>query len=312
MFRNLIAIGMSIGVLAFADTVTLRDGTIVEGSYVGGDSRHVRILVGSDVQTLDVSKIHSVVFAEAPATQGATAAPSSGDAPPRMRRRHVDEATQASNDAPAPAPAPAAPAAASGGGFVPATGAEAVASSAAPAAATTPPDTNGQAAPSIPTGADLVIRLTDPVDSEKDAVGKTYRATLDQDVVVNNQTVIPRGANVTAKLLSDQKSGKITGQTILTLALTQIEVNGKTYDIDTTAVNQSSKGRGKQSAERIGGLGALGALIGGLAGGGAGAAIGAAAGAATGTGVQVMTKGQKVKVPAETKLTFSLQEPLQL
>ncbi len=314
MFVKATGLIVLLGALAFADTLTLRDGTTVEGSYVGGDSRHVQMLVGSGVQTFELSRVRSLQFGDSkastapdPAADASPAAVASEDgAPPRMKRQHVDETT---SDVAATA-ATAATAQNSGGGFVPATRASQgpVTQAAAPAQAG---DGTAQQA-AVPTGTELVVRLDDAVDSQKDKVGQTYRATLTQDVTVNGQTLIPSGANVTAKLLDDQQSGKITGQTVLTLALTQIQVNGKTYTIDTTAVNQSSQGRGKQSAERIGGLGALGAIIGAIAGGGAGAAIGAGAGAAAGTGVQVLTKGQRVKVPAETKLVFSLQEPLQL
>jgi hypothetical protein len=305
-----------LGMLALADTLTLRDGTSVEGSYVGGDSRHVRMLVGSDVQTYELSRVRSLQFgdskasaASVPAANESPAAVANEDgAPPRMKRQHVDETT---SDVAATAATAAPEQNSPGAGFVPATGAAQgpVTQAAAPAQTG---DGSAQQASLIPAGTELAVRLDDAVDSQKDKVGQTYRATLTQDVTVNGQTLIPSGANVTAKLLDDQQSGKITGQTVLTLALTQIQVNGKTYTIDTTAVNQSSKGRGKQSAERIGGLSALGAIIGAIAGGGAGAAIGAGAGAAAGTGVQVLTKGQRVKVPAETKLVFSLQEPLQL
>lgn len=290
---------------AFGDTLTLRDGTIVDGTYVGGDSRHVKMLVGSEVKTYELSTVHAVTFGEAPAASATPAQSDADGAPPRIRRRHVDEPTQASSDMASAAPAaPAAPS--NPPGFTSASGATSSTSTSQPAAA--PAATSV----SVPTGTQLVIRLTDPVDSQKDQVGKTYRATLDSDVVVNGQTIIPRGADVTAKLLSDEQSGKITGKTILTLALTQVQVNGQMRDIDTTAVNQESKSRGKRSAETIGGGSALGAIIGAIAGGGAGAAIGAAAGAAAGTGVQVLTKGERVKIPAETRLTFSLQEPLTL
>jgi hypothetical protein len=54
----------------------------------------------------------------------------------------------------------------------------------------------------------------------------------------------------------------------------------------------------------------LGAIIGGIAGGGKGAAIGAAAGGGAGAGVQILTKGQQVKVPSETLLEFRLQQPV--
>jgi hypothetical protein len=50
----------------------------------------------------------------------------------------------------------------------------------------------------------------------------------------------------------------------------------------------------------------LGAIIGAAAGGGKGAAIGAGSGAAVGTGAEVIGKGQRVKVPSETRLDFTL------
>ena len=57
---------------------------------------------------------------------------------------------------------------------------------------------------------------------------------------------------------------------------------------------------------------ALGAIIGAIAGGGKGAAIGAASGAGAGTAVQVVTGGQKVHIPSETRLTFTLDTPVKL
>jgi len=62
----------------------------------------------------------------------------------------------------------------------------------------------------------------------------------------------------------------------------------------------------------VGGGAALGTLLGALAGGGKGAAIGAIAGAAAGGGVQVLTKGREIRVPAETVLHFRLDQPLHL
>ena len=73
---------------------------------------------------------------------------------------------------------------------------------------------------------------------------------------------------------------------------------------------QHGASRGTRTAETVGGGAVLGALIGGILGRGKGAAIGSAVGAGTGTAVQVSTKGQQVKVPAETKLDFTLKDPL--
>ena len=124
--------------------------------------------------------------------------------------------------------------------------------------------------------------------------------------------MIPRGADVLTKLVQDQQSGKIEGRTVLTLALSTITVNGRPIDVTSTDVKSESSSRGKRSAGVIGGAAALGAIIGAVAGGGKGAAIGAGSGAVVGTGAEVLTSGQKVKIPSETRLTFRLQSPVQL
>jgi hypothetical protein len=96
----------------------------------------------------------------------------------------------------------------------------------------------------------------------------------------------------------------------LTLDIVSMRIDGRQVDIDTTAITQESGSRGAKSAKVIGGTAVLGAIIGGIAGGGKGAAIGAGAGAGAGTAVQVATKGQRVRVPSETRLTFTLQQPV--
>jgi hypothetical protein len=164
----------------------------------------------------------------------------------------------------------------------------------------------------IPAGTDISIRTIDSVDSERDRRGQTYRASIDQPVIVNGQTVIPRGADAVIMLSDSQQSGKIEGKAVLTLELRSITINGRTYDSTSSTVSRESGSRGARSAKVIGGTAALGAIIGAIAGGGRGAAIGAGSGAAVGTAAQVVTSGQKVKVPAETLLTFTLQKSLDL
>jgi hypothetical protein len=162
----------------------------------------------------------------------------------------------------------------------------------------------------IPSGTQIVVRLIDGADSQRDHLGQTYRASVEQPVVINGQTLIPRGSDAVAVLSDEQKSGKIQGKTMLTLALRSVSVNGTTYDLATSNVNKASGSRTTKSGEVIGGGAALGAIIGALAGGGRGAAIGAVSGGALGTAAQVATSGERVKVPSETVLTFALQNPL--
>ena len=163
----------------------------------------------------------------------------------------------------------------------------------------------------IPAGTPITVRMIEAVDSNVAHLGQTFRASVDEPVLVNGQTVIPRGADAMVKLVEDQQSGKFEGKTILTLALTDITINGQMIDTTTGDVSRASSSRGARTAKVVGGATALGAIIGALAGGGRGAAIGAASGAAVGGGAEVLTKGQQVKIPSETRLNFTLQQPIQ-
>ncbi len=156
----------------------------------------------------------------------------------------------------------------------------------------------------------VCVRMIDAVDSETNRVGQTFRASLDQPVMLEGNTVIQRGTDVVVKLVDAKQSGKLTGRTDLTLSLQSIAFNGHMVDVNTQSVNQESSSRGARTAKVAGGTAALGAIIGGIAGGGTGAAIGAGAGAAAGAGAQVITAGQRVRIPSETRLTFILDNPV--
>lgn len=162
----------------------------------------------------------------------------------------------------------------------------------------------------IPEGTAITVRLIDSVDSEKNKEGDTFSASLDSPIVIDDKTVIPKNAEVEARLVSAKSAGHFTGNSAVVLVLSKITFGGKTYDVQTGEFTKQGASRGKRSAAVIGGGAAVGAVIGAIAGGGKGAAIGAAAGAGTGTGVQALTKSEQIKLPAETLLEFQLKAPL--
>jgi hypothetical protein len=245
--------------LLSADTLTLRNGEVVQGTFLGGTARQIRMDLNGDVRTYDIDRVQSVTFNDSQAQTYSAPAP-----PPPP-----------TNYAPPPPPPV-------GGGIF------------------------------IPVDTEIRVRMIDPVNSDTAYLGQMFKASLDEPVVVNGQTVIPRGADVMTKLVQAQQSGKIQGRTVLTLALSTVVINGRPVDVTSTDVRTESKSRGARSGEVIGGTAAVGAIIGAIAGGGKGAAIGAGSGAALGTGAEVFTSGQKVRIPSETRLTFRLQSPVQL
>jgi hypothetical protein len=162
----------------------------------------------------------------------------------------------------------------------------------------------------IPAGTQVTVRLNDPLDSEKNQVGDQFHGSLGAPIVIDDQTVIPTGADVTGRVAAVQSAGRFAGSSLLTLELTSLAVNGKTYNIQTNQWSRQGKGEGKNTAVKAGGGAALGAVIGGLASGGRGAAIGAAAGGAAGTGVAATKKGEQIKLGPESSLNFQLTNGL--
>jgi hypothetical protein len=173
-----------------------------------------------------------------------------------------------------------------------------------------PPRATSPTGVTLSAGTNIVVRMIDSVDSETNRTGQTFRAALDQPVMVDGQTMIPRGNDVIVKLTDSKQSGKLTGRTELALQLQSVSINGKMVDIVTQTVDKESTSRGERTAKVAGGGAVLGAIIGGIAGGGKGAAVGAGAGAAAGAGVELATSGQRVKVPSETRITFILDNPV--
>src|SRR6202171_5041485 len=161
----------------------------------------------------------------------------------------------------------------------------------------------------IPAGQPLLVRMIDGVDSSKNHVGDVFHASLETDLTVGNSVVARKGTDVYGRLAEAKEAGHMAGSAELQLELTRIVIDGRDYPVVSSDYTLQGKGRGKNTAEKVGGGAALGAIIGAIAGGGKGAAIGAGVGAGAGGAVQVLTRGQQVKVPSETLLEFRLQQP---
>ena len=162
----------------------------------------------------------------------------------------------------------------------------------------------------VPAGTQISIRTSEEVSSEKAQVGDIFHGSISSPVSIDDQTVIPNTADVEGRVVEVKSAGRFAGQSVLTLELTRLIVNGKTYNIQTDRWSKSGNGRGKSTAAKVGGGAAVGAVLGGIFGGGKGAAIGAAAGAGAGTGVSAATKGQQIDLKPETILNFQLQNSI--
>ena len=232
-----------------ADRVRLRSGKVVEGMFIGGDSKTVRVLLDSG----QVSEVR------------------------------LDEATAVEFDArkppPPPPPPPPKPAAAAP----------------APARKTV----------TVPSGTAVNVRLTQGIDVDASQAGQTFKAAVDDPIMLGGSIVIPRGALAILQAAKVQQSGTIKGSDKITLKLNAINFGGMVYEVAATYVEMKGGGEGKKSGRKIGGGAGLGAIVGGIAGGGEGAAIGAVVGGVGGA-IVAGSGEEHLKLPAETRLQFQL------
>jgi hypothetical protein len=161
----------------------------------------------------------------------------------------------------------------------------------------------------IPAGAEIPIRTDQTIDVRIPSDGRIFRGVVTEDVFGRaGSLTIPRGAR--AELLV-QNTGRNEG----TVDLESIEFDGRRYMVQAEKYELSRRsgvGENSRTAKYVGGGAVFGTIIGAIAGGGKGAAIGALAGGAAGAGTQTLTRGGEVRIPAESVITFRLDEPLRM
>lgn len=158
----------------------------------------------------------------------------------------------------------------------------------------------------------IPIRITQTLDSATTQQGDTFTGTVATDIVVDNLVVIRQGTPVSGRVSAVQEAAHYKGSSLLTVELTSINRRGEKIAVATEPYSVEGKGRGKNTAEKVGGGAAVGAILGGILGGGKGAAIGAAAGGGVGAGANTITRGEQVQIPSESLIRFHLTNALSL
>jgi hypothetical protein len=267
--------------IAWSDQIILKNGQEYSGKFIRGDANVVEFRILSRIESFKTAEVAQIIFKE-PSLETTAASPA------KSAGASVAGTGVASPSNP-PVNQPV---------------------SSQPLTGQLPPQSGQAATVTASAGTPITIRTAEAIDTDRNRVGDVFEATLEDPLTIDNQTVAERGTLVRGRIATSKESGKLTGQSELALELTEMVLGGKTYYLHTADYSEVGSSRGRRTAATVGGTAAVGAVIGAIAGGGKGAAIGAASGAAVGTGVQILTKGQTLKIPSETILEFKLQSPL--
>jgi len=170
--------------------------------------------------------------------------------------------------------------------------------------------TTKRAAPLIPVGTNLKIRIDDTLSSKENRVGDRFTATVIDPSRFDE-------ARVHGHISSIQKSGKVKGRTSMNLAFDSVELRDgrkgvlhgyvtRVYGDDAGKADNEggiqSGSRGNQTVKRTGIGAGVGAIIGGIAGGGKGAAIGLIVGGAGGAGSLAVKGSKELKIESGTEM----------
>jgi hypothetical protein len=277
--------------------IAVKDGEATLSGEVPDDgARYEAFKIATDTPGVKhvVDKMVVQTAQAVPAAEPAPVEPSATPNPARKARKYHSYSNGTSKSQPDPPPAPSSVASVQ---------------PEQPVVAAPPPQPRRV---EIPAGTSVRVQMIDGVDSSLNHAGEMFHASLESPIVVDNQIVVPAGTDAYVKLVNAKSAGHLTGQSTLALELVRMELQGKSYSLASNEYTQTGSSRGKRTAETVGGGAALGALLGAVIGHGKGAAIGAATGAGAGTVAEEVTKGQQVRIPSETKLDFSLEQPVEV
>lgn len=136
----------------------------------------------------------------------------------------------------------------------------------------------------LPVGTLLRVRLYHAIDTRQTRHGDSFIGSLAAPVTIGDNTVLPKGAVVRGSV--ERASARRNGPVSVTLTLNRIERNGSELAIDTNSITWKSEDREKRNLAWTGGGS-------GLAG-------------------AVLTDKEEARIPAESVLTFRLEQPVSI
>ncbi len=174
-----------------------------------------------------------------------------------------------------------------------------------------PPEPPQPRSVTIAGGTLLTVRLSETISTERARQGDSFSASLDQPLVVDGLVIAEKNARVYGRVVDIVEAGRVKGLAHLSLELSGLMTSdGQKIALRTASFEKKGPSSKTADTEKIGAGAVIGAVIGAIAGGGKGAAIGAAGGGAAGGGVVAATRGKPAVLPAETKISFRVDQPV--
>jgi hypothetical protein len=159
------------------------------------------------------------------------------------------------------------------------------------------------------------------ISSRTTKAGAKIPFTVTRDVVVDGVLVIPCGARVYGTVVSAKQAGRLAGASNLTLELTELDLDGRTYPLYTPPFKVVGESKTRPTVNKAAAGAAVGALamdvhtqrVDGTAQKGArlrADGIAAGLGAGVGTAIAASSPPSIALIPAESQMEFTLTSPI--
>jgi len=164
----------------------------------------------------------------------------------------------------------------------------------------------------VAAGTSLPIVLEQELSTKTAKAEDPVVASLADDVVVDGEVLLPKGAEVHGSVVSSVRSGRTKGRARIVVSFGEIRVNSTSYAIEATGFDVTAGSSKGKDAKIAGGAAAAGVLIGAIAGGGSGAVKGGLIGGAAGGAAVLATRGVEVDLKAGTQYKIELKKSLRV
>jgi hypothetical protein len=103
---------------------------------------------------------------------------------------------------------------------------------------------------SLPAGTLLTVRLKGPISSTSSGATSTFAAVVDEPIVIDGETLVPRGASVAGRVESAHSSTFNGNQGYLRLSLDVVDIAGRDLPIRTSSLFARGK-KGESHARDV-------------------------------------------------------------
>ncbi len=163
----------------------------------------------------------------------------------------------------------------------------------------------------VPASSVVGLQVETSVSSETARVEDRVEARVTRDVMADGRVAIPAGSKVIGDVTLVERGGKMKDKARLGVRFhTVVLADGHQLPLRTESIYREGASPGAESARKIGGAAAGGAILGAIIGGAKGAAIGSATGAAGGSAVVMAGDRNPATLPSGTTVNVRLSSPV--